>query len=101
MFNKDFDPLHALEQLNLNQQQLDINLQNIVRATNDNLKSIKNHQDRLDLNQTTINQMLESMQNQYKLIMAVFEEVTKLQAVNNNNKGNGLNDETSNNNQSG
>ena len=99
MFNKDFDPLHALEQLHLNQQQLDINLQNAVRVINDNQLTLKNHQDRLDLNQATINQMLESLQNQYKLIMCVYEEVIKLHAVN-NDKGNGANDQTSNNNES-
>ena len=100
MFKPDFDPYDAIQQLSLNQQQLDINIKNAVHVINDNQLALKNHQDRIDLNQATINQMLESMQNQYKLIMCVYDEVMKLQAVN-NNKGNGANDQTSNNNQSG
>jgi hypothetical protein len=99
MLDPNFDPLAALQQLNLNQQQLDNNQQQIILAMNTWQKTLQDHEKRLDLNQETINQMLNSMQNQYKLLVAMLDQVNAVSAVN-NAKGNVIHDETSNSNKS-
>jgi hypothetical protein len=83
MIEHNFDPWTMLEQMQVNQKQLDINVQNVVRATNNNTNVIQDHDRRLDLNQQTINQILASLQNQQKLLLSLFDEFGKLHAVNN------------------
>jgi hypothetical protein len=48
----------------------------------------------LDLNQATINQILASLQNQQKLVLALLDKINELSAVN-SAKGHNLNDQTS------
>lgn len=79
----NFDPYTMLEQIQVNQKQIDINMQHMVMATNQNTKTIQDHEQRLDLNQGTINSILSSLQNQQKLLMAVFDQLQKVQSVNN------------------
>lgn len=90
MFNKDFDPLAALEQLNVNQQ-------NMAMAINNQISLVQDHHERLELNQQTINQILSSLQNQQKLIMTVFDEIVKIKQVNISKDT--VNDQTSDSNQ--
>ena len=82
MIEHNFDPYQMMEQIQVNQKQLDINFQNVVRATNNNTNVLQDHETRLDLNQQTINQILASLQNQQQLLMSLFEEFGKLHAVN-------------------
>ena len=91
-----FDPWAVLEQLQINQKQLDLNMQSVVMMTNQHTKTLQDHEQRLDLNQQTINQILASLQNQQKLLMAVFDQLVQVQAVN-SAKGPDLNDQTSDN----
>lgn len=72
-----------LEQVQQNQVQLDSNQKQIVLAINTWQKTLQDHEQRLDLNQQTINQLLNSIQNQYKLLMTIFEQVNQQQSVNN------------------
>ena len=88
MFNNEFDPLAALEQLAKNQNQLDSNQKQIVLAVNNWQSTLQDHEQRLDLNQQSINSILVSLNNQQTLLMAVFEELKKLQGVNSDNRGN-------------
>ena len=83
MIDPNFDPLAMMQQMQLNQQQLDSNQKQIVLAINNWQQTMTDHEQRLNLNQETINQILSSLQNQQKLIMSVFEELVKVQAVNN------------------
>jgi hypothetical protein len=83
MIDPNFDPLAMMQQMQLNQQQLDSNQKQIVLAINNWQQTMNDHEQRLNLNQETINQILSSLQNQQKLIMSVFEELVKVQAVNN------------------
>lgn len=92
MIEHNFDPWTMLEQLQVNQQQLDINQRNIVMALNNLTASVGDHDRRLDLNQTSINQILSSLQNQQKLIMMLLDKMVELQSVNSDNKGSNLND---------
>jgi hypothetical protein len=78
----DFDPWQSLENLHVNQQQLDSNQKQIVLAVNNWQKTLQDHENRLDLNQVTINQMLASLQNQQKLILTLLDKFNELQAVN-------------------
>lgn len=89
----DFDPYEAMQQLANNQKQLDLNMKSVVMMTNQHTNSLQDHEQRLDLNQQTINQILASLQNQQKLIMALFDQLTQSQAVNNSKDSN--NDQTS------
>ena len=83
MFDPKFDPMAILEQVQQNQVQLDSNQKQIVLAINTWQKTLQDHEQRLDLNQQTINQLLNSIQNQYKLLMTIFEQVNQQQSVNN------------------
>jgi hypothetical protein len=78
----DFDPWQSLENLHVNQQQLDSNQKQIVLAVNNWQKTLQDHENRLDLNQVTINQMLASLQNQQKLILTLLDKFNELHAVN-------------------
>jgi hypothetical protein len=83
MIDPNFDPLAMMQQMQLNQQQLDSNQKQIVLAINNWQQTMNDHEQRLNLNQETINQILSSLQNQQKLVMSMFEELVKVQAVNN------------------
>lgn len=91
----NFDPYAALEQLGTNQKQLDENTRNVVVVVNNLQKVMQDHETRLDLNQATINQILNSLQNQQKLVLSLLDKVNQLYAVN-SAKGPDLNDQTSN-----
>ena len=95
----NFDPYDAMQQLATNQKQLDENQKHIVTALNQMQKNVQDHQQWLELNQITLNQVLSSLQNQYTMIMGILNSQVQDQAVN-NNKGNGADDQTSNSNQS-
>jgi hypothetical protein len=82
VLNPNFDPLSIMEQLQANQHQLDLNMQNVIMVANQHTKNIHDHETRLDLNQQTINQVLTSLQNQQTLLMAVFDKLQQLEAVN-------------------
>jgi hypothetical protein len=90
----NFDPYEALQQLGNNQKQLDENSRNIVVVVNNLQQIIQDHERRLDLNQATINQILASLQNQQKLVLALLDKINELSAVN-SAKGHNLNDQTS------
>lgn len=90
----NFDPYDAMQQLANNQRQLDDNHKNIVVVVNNLQQAFHDHERRLDLNQASINQILASLQNQQKLILALFDKLTELQAVNIPKDAN--NDQTSN-----
>jgi hypothetical protein len=83
----DFDPWQSLENLHVNQQKLDSNQKQIVLAVNNWQKTLHDHETRLDLNQQSINSILVSLNNQQTLLMAVFDELKKLQGVNSDNRG--------------
>lgn len=97
----DFDPYAAMQQLADNQNHLDHNQKQIVLAVNQLQKTVNDHQQWLELNQTTLNQILNSLQNQYNIIMGMLNNQVQGSAVNNDNKGNGSHDQTSDSNQSG
>jgi adenylate kinase family enzyme len=82
MMEHNFDPYALLEQIQVNQKQLDINFHGVVNSHNHMNKRLTDVESRSDLNQQTINNVLDSLQNQQKLLMALFEELGKLQAVN-------------------
>lgn len=83
MFNPNFDPLAVLEQVQANQVQLDNNQKQIVLAINTWQQTLQDHEQRLNLNQETINHILTSLQNQQKLLMSLFEQLNQQQSVNN------------------
>jgi flagellar capping protein FliD len=82
MFDPNYDPMAIIEQMQINQAQLDHNQKQIVLAINQWQKTAQEHEQRLDLNQETINQLLNSIQNQYTLLMALFEQINHQQSVN-------------------
>jgi uncharacterized protein YaaN involved in tellurite resistance len=88
MIDPNFDPLSIMEQIQQNQLNLDRNQQQIVLAVNNWQSTLQNHEQRLDLNQQSINSILVSLNNQQTLLMAVFDELKKLQGVNSDNRGN-------------
>jgi uncharacterized protein Yka (UPF0111/DUF47 family) len=96
MFDPRYDPLQILEQLSNNQNQLDHNQKQIIMAINQWQKTVTDHEHRLDLNQESINQMLKSLQNQYQLLMALYQQIAD-HAVNTSQGP--ANDQTTDNNQ--